>query len=1358
MRRQARVDWEPESVLRQIGAEKLSQANKLSRAAMYMHHITAPWKQKFIREAAKRAGLSGICVFGKPGRILVEGPLEMVASYTARIKSWPWKRCDLEGPWMVDGGRAFDGFREINKGSFKKEAHLAVPFATTTGSAVAQITQPPWYHCLSQPKEEQAVQNQLLLASAAVLVSEDMAIRVYSAKSKALLSTLPPPPNSKVQVLEVFLCPVWQLLILWLSSEEVAIFYVPSAPLEKQSKAEEKVPRNRAATPLLLRRFGIVEVRTLMLDKDLAREAFCSVSIYYGPLPKGDTLMHTVKVAQQILADDSSPASPRRHMPRQTPPSGSHSQLSIFEVATISCNRIKACQDFERLPRCSGLKTVQAAMALIAAPLVQAPAPTAPAVGHARSKGFQSRVAVGTVGTPGTPTASVLGAFGCYALTRRRHKVLKASADEPEKAEDLPLFGNSGKDYARRRKVINHDDATASTSRLKRWWKKNAKLDAKAIRKMGLMCLLSYGFVSNVNALMLLLLATYRSILATGQSPLTSKAALKQFGITWAGLYVISNIIRPVRISIALAISKPIDGLVKRLEEKLKCKRWMAIGTVMLFLNVFLTIAMLWGGMMLVSTLTGVQVNASQFGVLLKAGKAHAKAQRDWYLLVGTRQGTLQAFSIAELLSDLPVWSRICGHLPKEATAPFSRRARRTRTTGKLKVPEENDARLAEIEQEHIEAMEESRAAGQRPFPKQSQIPLFSRWRRHDYAIEVVKSVADRILTIDTKRNLKVCRAEDSRCLFSFQLPDFSCLTPYLSFAQVNGQTGGQEDFSLLGVTLGNTRGALELVELPLDDEEPEVLSSHASHGGAVLQVDFLLPAEILVSVGQDDTLRFWSSSLHVLREVYFPQACTSVAFLQLPDMDTTQGHGDVLVGFAAHVEQIPLDVWARGVKHDSLGGTLDSTLRSSQGTSKGTSKGTQFSRSAQEEDSTALEELALMWEAPEAATQSIEEEVSLHEEPVEKTKTGMVMDFRGPPVIPLGVLSSSAADMTGVQERLEKRLAEPPLEHEHSKVLDQGDFQSVTRHYPGYYDWTVLPTDLIDAPRSYAIRGVTKDDNVAVVTSVGVGHLRNTGFQQRMEPQVQGDELAEEARTVEAIEIEEERETPLGLVPEKPPASRSGKPQPADASQSRAQPQDLACTRRPSSGEVKSPDQGDDSEEEQIEVEEEEVEETWRNLRIARGVPKRADAPKPIAQNIGNTDADVARMLKERGRLIDAPEDSYDSNFLSRVTAKKTDFVYCGVDNFNYARRPARRCFIPDSDIPDEGLKLWTATGRLRTGLRGPPQRALPQSYVPLPPPHLWERAPVTRSEVTEMSIIAAAQQPPMKNWAQDFEAIHRH
>lgn len=31
-----------------------------------------------------------------------------------------------------------------------------------------------------------------------------------------------------------------------------------------------------------------------------------------------------------------------------------------------------------------------------------------------------------------------------------------------------------------------------------------------------------------------------------------------------------------------------------------------------------------------------------------------------------------------------------------------------------------------------------------------------------------------------------------------------------------------------------------------------------------------------------------------------------------------------------------------------------------------------------------------------------------------------------------------------------------------------------------------------------------------------------------------------------------------------------------------------------------------------------------------------------------------VARMLKERGRLIDAPEDSYDSNFLTRQSLSR--------------------------------------------------------------------------------------------------------
>eukprot|EP00931_Biecheleriopsis_adriatica_P091943 TRINITY_DN65786_c0_g1_i1.p1 TRINITY_DN65786_c0_g1~~TRINITY_DN65786_c0_g1_i1.p1 ORF type:complete len:259 (-),score=50.57 TRINITY_DN65786_c0_g1_i1:39-815(-) len=170
-------------------------------------------------------------------------------------------------------------------------------------------------------------------------------------------------------------------------------------------------------------------------------------------------------------------------------------------------------------------------------------------------------------------------------------------------------------------------EATTLRTRLSRWWKKNAKLDSKSIRKMGLMCLLSYGFVSNVNAVILILLATYRAILATGSSPLANAAALKQFGIAWAGLYVLSNFLRPLRISLAIAISGPVDKMVNRIKDGLGCKRWLAVTLAVLLLNVFGTIAILYGGMVLISTMTGVPVSASQLGTLIKAGK-EARAAR----------------------------------------------------------------------------------------------------------------------------------------------------------------------------------------------------------------------------------------------------------------------------------------------------------------------------------------------------------------------------------------------------------------------------------------------------------------------------------------------------------------------------------------------------------------------------------------------------------------------------------------------------------------------------------------------------------------------------------------------------------
>eukprot|EP00439_Symbiodinium_sp_Y106_P059682 s3476_g8.t1 len=139
-RRDARVKWdveeeeEEEAPARNTGQTNrgwrqlrtiASDGGQLGRASMYMHHIAAPWKQKFILQVAKTAGLSGRCLFGKPGRILVEGPFEIVAKYTSQIQSWPWKTCNLQGPWQVEG-RAFDDFDQLASSSeFKKAVATA---------------------------------------------------------------------------------------------------------------------------------------------------------------------------------------------------------------------------------------------------------------------------------------------------------------------------------------------------------------------------------------------------------------------------------------------------------------------------------------------------------------------------------------------------------------------------------------------------------------------------------------------------------------------------------------------------------------------------------------------------------------------------------------------------------------------------------------------------------------------------------------------------------------------------------------------------------------------------------------------------------------------------------------------------------------------------------------------------------------------------------------------------------------------------------------------------------------------------------------------------------------------------------
>ncbi|CAE8652378.1 unnamed protein product [Polarella glacialis] len=106
-------------------SRKKPASQQLSRAVLYMHHITADWKKRWILQNAAANDLTGVCLFGKPGRVLVEGPQPIVQQYARTIEAWPWKFCSLQGPWNV-GERAFTTFEELRSSSeFKSSVSRA---------------------------------------------------------------------------------------------------------------------------------------------------------------------------------------------------------------------------------------------------------------------------------------------------------------------------------------------------------------------------------------------------------------------------------------------------------------------------------------------------------------------------------------------------------------------------------------------------------------------------------------------------------------------------------------------------------------------------------------------------------------------------------------------------------------------------------------------------------------------------------------------------------------------------------------------------------------------------------------------------------------------------------------------------------------------------------------------------------------------------------------------------------------------------------------------------------------------------------------------------------------------------------
>jgi len=133
------------------------------------------------------------------------------------------------------------------------------------------------------------------------------------------------------------------------------------------------------------------------------------------------------------------------------------------------------------------------------------------------------------------------------------------------------------------------------------------------LAKLGFAVLLSYGFVSNMSAMVFLSLAWFTFSAQTGLSPLAPNQ-WKPFTLVYAGFYVLSNLVRPIRITIAIAIGKYFDSILQYFRDNTKLSRNQAIAVLVFGANVVCTCAALVLGVSLASFFSGVAVFPGKVG------------------------------------------------------------------------------------------------------------------------------------------------------------------------------------------------------------------------------------------------------------------------------------------------------------------------------------------------------------------------------------------------------------------------------------------------------------------------------------------------------------------------------------------------------------------------------------------------------------------------------------------------------------------------------------------------------------------------------------------------------------------------
>lgn len=155
------------------------------------------------------------------------------------------------------------------------------------------------------------------------------------------------------------------------------------------------------------------------------------------------------------------------------------------------------------------------------------------------------------------------------------------------------------------------DEEKTIIYRIKRMFKGNKedeKLTTKQrLAKMGLSALLSYGWVSNMSYSVSVSLAWYGFSKKTGLSPL-APGQWKPFLAVYAGFYVFNNFVRPIRVALAIGVTKYFDTAVNFIQNKTKLSRSASIGVIVFLANFCGTLAAMSFGVSLASAAAGVPI------------------------------------------------------------------------------------------------------------------------------------------------------------------------------------------------------------------------------------------------------------------------------------------------------------------------------------------------------------------------------------------------------------------------------------------------------------------------------------------------------------------------------------------------------------------------------------------------------------------------------------------------------------------------------------------------------------------------------------------------------------------------------